>query len=550
MKNKIEEIVKNLDFLKEANNSKQIFNLFKMLFKVDSMRILFESNVEDFGFKSKSDAKRFSKLIKLHEENLLNNSEESFILCRDTENSEKFSASFNEFGYNSILIIKGELNEQYRVDKHPLFTQKAPYVITFLSKHKNQFNEEMILKMFNDSHLMIKQCFYTNVSKVLSNYLIAFLLHSPFGIISLFYNTYHVTGVNEKTKEILDINFNLKEKLKFYLDKFPYLDLSTLFQDKTLKEIEAAINKVREKGKPEKLNIWYTVSGNSKKLLRLSLIPMLLDKKLTENFDKTENIIDLNIIIEDITSEFREIEFQKEIEIAVKVQNSFLPSSNYENDFIEAAGFSIPAKSVGGDYYDYINFDDYMIGAIADVSGKGLSSALVMSSFETALRMAFEIERDFELNKCLAPYINKMIYQITEPKMFITAFYGLIHFKKKFFAYYNFGHNYPYLLKKSGETKRLDKGGTVLGIFPTISYELGREHLESGDIIFMFTDGVTEAVDVKDEQYGEERLSAVLESCRGLTAKEIAEKVLKSVEEFRGFALQTDDITLSVFRVK
>lgn len=234
---------------------------------------------------------------------------------------------------------------------------------------------------------------------------------------------------------------------------------------------------------------------------------------------------------------------EAEIHIAKKIQTGFLQDKAFQNQSIRISANMIPAKYVGGDFYDYFSLDeDSICTVIADVSGKGISAALFMARALTVVRQYAQLgyspsEILFHTNNCLLAN--------NPEQMFLTAFVGIYNSRTHVFTYANGGHNTPYLC--SDTLKKLDGAkGMTIGIFDEESYEEETVTLKSGDTVFLYTDGVNEAVSRDREFFGLGRLEALLEKNPGEKCVDI---VLEEVKTFEHGAVQSDDITMLAFCV-
>ncbi len=237
---------------------------------------------------------------------------------------------------------------------------------------------------------------------------------------------------------------------------------------------------------------------------------------------------------------------EEDLRTARRIQQSLLPKENPQLPGIEMVGISIPAKEVGGDYYDFIPIDDEHLGiAVADVAGKGTPAALLMSNLQACLRGQAVINRSV---KDTVTKANLMLSRFMDAGKFITLFYGILNIKDKTFTYTNAGHNYPFLLDKDAKVKMLKQGGTVLGILKSAIYEEETIGLEPGSLLLLYTDGITEAFNEKDEMFEEEKLLKLLQDNRPLTAQQFSDKIVEEVLRFCGTVPQADDITLVVIK--
>jgi sigma-B regulation protein RsbU (phosphoserine phosphatase) len=241
--------------------------------------------------------------------------------------------------------------------------------------------------------------------------------------------------------------------------------------------------------------------------------------------------------------------YAKEMEIAKEIQDNFLPAFTPAIPGIELTATTLPAMEIGGDLYDFIPVTKERWGlAIADVSGKGVSAALFMALCSTLIRVSGGAEADPSV---VLEHANKLIYADGRSSMFITIFYGVLDPANRRFTYVNAGHNPPLLVRGTPpEVRTLEEGrGIALGVVPEVKITGAELVLEPDDLIVMYTDGVTEAFNSQDEEFGEERLKDYLKNHRDDPVQEIIDGIIDDVRRFQGSAPQSDDITLVVVRV-
>jgi sigma-B regulation protein RsbU (phosphoserine phosphatase) len=235
-----------------------------------------------------------------------------------------------------------------------------------------------------------------------------------------------------------------------------------------------------------------------------------------------------------------------ELEVARQIQRTFLPDVIPDIIGYELSAINIPSEAVGGDYYDIIPISEGQWGiTIADVFGKGVPAALVMASYRASLLA--EIRNNYMINAILRK-VNRLIWESVEPERCVTACYGVLDAESGIFTYSNAGHLHPIIIGEKG-IRRLDKGGILLGAIEDAQYREERVYLEPGDVVLFFTDGLTEAEDVRGEAFGEERL---IETARGLVGRpgsEVVASIHQAVWDFSAGHLG-DDFTLLVIKVK
>jgi sigma-B regulation protein RsbU (phosphoserine phosphatase) len=243
---------------------------------------------------------------------------------------------------------------------------------------------------------------------------------------------------------------------------------------------------------------------------------------------------------------------KRELETARAIQVRLLPTSEPVVTGFQVVGASIPSREIGGDYFDLLAQGDDEIGiAIGDVSGKGMPAALLMSNLQASLHgqvmhpgtVSGVVER-----------VNDLMVKSTDPHMFATFFYGLLNARNATFTCTNAGHNPPILLRASGEIEELTTGGLLLGMLGEQVYQQDTVALAPGEIIVLYTDGITEAVgpaadeDDYDAMFGEDALYEVLRRNRHLPAAGIKDAILDAVSSHTSGVAQSDDITLVVIR--
>jgi sigma-B regulation protein RsbU (phosphoserine phosphatase) len=236
-----------------------------------------------------------------------------------------------------------------------------------------------------------------------------------------------------------------------------------------------------------------------------------------------------------------------ELEVARDIQRSFLPKEGPSIDGFEVHALNIPAKEVGGDFYDFISLGDGRTGlVIADVSGKGVPGAIYMALSRTVLRATSS--QASGLSSALSE-ANRLIVETSESSgRFVTLFYAVLDHGTRELTYCNAGHNPPLLLR-SGELTELAGEGIALGAIEEAMVEERRIQLQDGDVVLFYTDGVTEANSPSGELYGEERLKSTLLRLAASSATEIAEGIRADVLEFSRGVVQYDDITLMALKV-
>ena len=266
------------------------------------------------------------------------------------------------------------------------------------------------------------------------------------------------------------------------------------------------------------------------------------------------------LMIENVRLTDRVVEqetLRRDIALASEVQRRLLPEAPPRAEGVEFAAASVPARRIGGDYYDFVELRDRGIGiALADVSGKGVAAALIMSGVQASLRL-ISSEGDVPLPRLVAR-MNEFIYRSTPASKYATFFYAQLDEQRRL-RYVNAGHNAPYLLRAGwrstagsapSEIEELSTGGTVIGMFPEMEYDEATVELCPGDVLLAFTDGVPEAHNPEDEEFGEERLQLLLRQTAHFPANEISARLSDAMKDWIRDAEQYDDLTFIVMKVR
>jgi serine phosphatase RsbU (regulator of sigma subunit) len=236
----------------------------------------------------------------------------------------------------------------------------------------------------------------------------------------------------------------------------------------------------------------------------------------------------------------------RELELSRQIQTDMLPRAPMRFGASEIKGVSIPAREVGGDFFNYFELPRHRLGVlVGDVSGKGVSAALLMANVQATLRARLPLQEDLA---ALADLLDRELDQTTPGSVFVTLFIAVLDDTGEL-RYVNAGHNPQYVLRGDGRVERLSATGLPIALFGGHGYKEARVALAPGDLIFFFTDGLVEAENALGEQFSAERLEAILveEHARGIDA--VLERIERDVNAFRGAVEPLDDATLMALRV-
>ncbi len=239
---------------------------------------------------------------------------------------------------------------------------------------------------------------------------------------------------------------------------------------------------------------------------------------------------------------------EKDLEIARNIQQNLLPTKLPISENYDIAAINKTAKMVGGDFYDVVELDNKrLLIAIADVSGKGVQASLLMANLQAFLKSIYK--QNYKLEEA-SNFLNDLVSENTTNGSFITFFWGIFNKENKEFTYVNMGHNPPLLIRENKIIK-LKKGGMILGVMKTIiPYEFETVKLKQNDTIILFTDGVTEAMNDKFEEYSDERLEELTLRIAGNHPNDILYSILDDVSDHTAGMEQSDDITCMVLKIK
>ncbi len=237
---------------------------------------------------------------------------------------------------------------------------------------------------------------------------------------------------------------------------------------------------------------------------------------------------------------------ERELALATEIQQRFQPSGPPEVDGYEFQGISFSCYEIGGDYYDFVpKPDGKMLVALGDVSGKGTAAALLMSSLHAAIHAQVAAKSSLDT---MIVSVNEYLAENTPANRFVTLFAAELDPADGTIQFINAGHNPPLVGRADGTVVQLESGGLPLGIMGGAEYDAGSVQLEKGEVLVIYSDGVTEAVNLKDEEYGIERLSEVISNNFGSSAPGIRDKVESALSTFTETAPENDDITLVIVK--
>ncbi|HLG16510.1 MAG TPA: SpoIIE family protein phosphatase [Blastocatellia bacterium] len=238
---------------------------------------------------------------------------------------------------------------------------------------------------------------------------------------------------------------------------------------------------------------------------------------------------------------------EEELKVASEIQMRLQPVAPPSLEGWDMTGVSFPCREIGGDYYDFIRRkrDNHLIVAVGDVSGKGTGAALLMSSLHAAVRAQSQTRSS--ISEVMAE-ISEYIFENSPTNKYLTLFYGELNPDTGELAYSNAGHNAPMMIRSSGELSRLDTGGMPIGLMQGTNYGEGSVQFNPGDVLIIYSDGISESVNEEEHEFGEDRLIEVVMNNRARTASGIRDRIDESLARFVGAAAPIDDMTLMIIK--
>ena len=269
---------------------------------------------------------------------------------------------------------------------------------------------------------------------------------------------------------------------------------------------------------------------------------VLIDDLQRKNVELQKAYFDLKAAQAELVEKER---MERELELARNLQVSFLPKHFPSHPGMEISAVSSPAREVGGDFYDVFSLDSNHLGIVmADVSDKGMPAALYMALTRSLVRA--EARRNRSPKKVLLN-VNRLLMEVTEASMFVTIVYGVLDFSTKIMVYARAGHEYPLIFSPEAcECRELRGIGTLLGMMDEIALEEESATLKSGELLVLYTDGVTDTKSASDEFFGGARLRDAICDIKAISARQLCSELYKQVIEFKGDEPQFDDISLMV----
>jgi sigma-B regulation protein RsbU (phosphoserine phosphatase) len=238
---------------------------------------------------------------------------------------------------------------------------------------------------------------------------------------------------------------------------------------------------------------------------------------------------------------------EEELNLARQIQMDLLPRSDPKHPSFQIVGYTNPSRMVGGDYYDYlVPGDGRLCLAVGDVTGKGVPAALMMARVQAIMHTEAQSSKEVEK---MVSNLNRLLLQSGAQNRYVTFFLGELDTETLSFKYCNAGHNYPILIREDGSILFLETGGLILGAFEEATYFSGQVDLKPNDLLVLYTDGITEALNPQEQEFGEKRLLETLSRLKHLHPEALKEQLISEVRSYVQGVPQYDDMTLMVLKV-
>jgi sigma-B regulation protein RsbU (phosphoserine phosphatase) len=239
---------------------------------------------------------------------------------------------------------------------------------------------------------------------------------------------------------------------------------------------------------------------------------------------------------------------KEEMKVARQIQEGFLPKKGLALPDCQICGHNLPARDVGGDFFDIVELDGKRVFiSLGDVSGKGMPAALLMANAQAVLRSHLFRKGELKLKE-MAGSLNDLIFQFSGPDRFITTILGHYEYRSRVFRYVNAGHPPPILFRSDGTIVEPSQADIVIGVIAGYAFTEAQIRLKAGDILVIYSDGITELFNENDEEFGEERLRNLIMEVRYEAVEDICGRIFNALKNFRGNRQQSDDITFVVMK--
>jgi len=482
----------------------------------------------------------------------------TFLLCNEFQifkRTKKIERTLLESGYKYCLpiiyqeklfatIYLGDSLDHTNLLKDEIYYAKIVASVTSIAL-QNIRNSKSLIEAKNNveqRNLLLTSMFEMSkdFSTLLSrNHILRLLSYRLMG--QLMVSRFLIVLINDLGKKEVIINRFDKQLKEELIDYFFHFCQTKIIPNNNIPEIDEIIEKI-----DAKIVSPLIVQGTTKGVL-------VVGKKMSNEDFTEENLQFIEALGNTAMSalenerlfeqELQKKQLEKELQLALEIQKNLLPDKNPNIENYDIVGCSYPSRHVGGDYFDFIHISSTeLLIAIADVSGKGMPAALLMANVQAALKVLSPLH--FSLKE-LIERLNSIVYQNTSPDKFVTFFCGILNTKNNNFHYLNAGHNPPILLRKNGSIEYLSEGGIILGISDnTFPYTEGDVSLNSDDLLLLYTDGVTEALNLEKEEFGEENLIDTLKYVKNFKSEEILLKISEELKNFSKDTTQSDDITM------
>jgi len=549
-------------------NFAQLRTLFKRLFDVESFAYLYgdegfwrEDFIFDFASYKLIDGKPIW-LRPLFEKAFSGN---EIIYIADAKYEEQHQDIYRLTGYRSLLLMPIQVDYAPGYESRKDFQISSKCVLNLNSYEPNKFSgsDRFLIRVLGE--MFETQNILSFLSSSFGNYAYAMISSLPMGFIIVRHNG--LSLANDESRRLLGLppveNFEAG-----YTEVFPDEQIFPNGHKTGLAEKLQQLR--RHKIESEKIEFWHQRPDGNRILLSCRLKYLDLFKQQIPVFGDEESEIHLAVIM-DITQQREQANLKRDLEISHTIQKGLFPKKPPQLERFDIYGLSRPVYQVGGDYYDFIKFDDDLGILLADVAGKGIPAAILMSNLQASIRTMANLDLPGLLRNVFCQYdengeahcpkvgydyllpfminhMNALICGNTALDQFVTMFFAILEKETGILHYVNAGHNPIILLHADGKVDYLESNNLILGYLPDIEFKMKSVQLLPGDLLFLYSDGVTEAFSSEQEEFGEGRLVKFLQKYYRESAQKICRTLMKRLEDFQ--EEQSDDTTMVAVKVK
>lgn len=532
-----------------------VYNVLKKVYDIDSMILLDMDHEKCLSYGINKNNFEIEPWMKRYVDKFVK--KDDVFYSFDCKNDKEFEEVYDKLNSRTSLFIPLKAI----VKMEPNFASKKVFIdiedlISINFKEKNAITEKQILQLslLVNQYLIRYQVFKELKSFVNVNS--AIYEETPFGLMVVDRN--FIANINTSGRDILELEkkgamicahmglcYYCNKKRCKYRDKH-LIQMKNIFSQVQINKLQKGLDDAFEKFNTQTVRFWY-----KKKYLRFNIVPFVLENESLKRFYEDKNrksLISAIVSFQDITDTIEKQKLKRDFEIARKIQMDLLPRRELSLGDFQIKAAYIPAQEVGGDYYDIINMkeDGKMGFVLGDISGKGLPSALFVSELKGVIHSAFSFCNKIE---DIVYFINNYLRESKKRNFFVTMFIGIIDIDEKKLRWVLAGHNQPLFYEHNkDEVAFMQNTGIGFNLVDSDTFmnniKVNEIFLKKGDTLLLYTDGVVERMNERDEIYGEERLKENFIKNAHRSSPKIVKNLLKDLKKFVENTPRNDDITI------